>query len=148
MKNKSGKILEDLCGGKTVVDERSVELIREVQPNGTGLFLGDMSVPRNGWAEVEDKDDKRELGGSCQGSQRCAVEHVPFCTDIPWVQPSRQGDHVRSSRCGNQPANESMIPRLNTHKMCTRVFAGNIGSVCVLEKNELKLLETASWPWM
>ena len=49
MKNRSSKTLEDLRGGKTVVDERSVQLIREVQPDGTELFIDDTSVPRNGW---------------------------------------------------------------------------------------------------
>jgi len=56
MKSKSDKVLEDLREGKTVVDGCPVQHIREVQPDGTELYLGDLSVPRNGWLEVEDKD--------------------------------------------------------------------------------------------
>ena len=56
MKNRSDKVLEDLREGKTVVDGCPVQHIREVQPDGTELYLGDLSVSRNSWIEVEDKD--------------------------------------------------------------------------------------------
>jgi len=56
MKNRSDKVLEDLREGKMVVDGCPVQHIREVQPDRTELYLGDLSVSRNGWLEVEDKD--------------------------------------------------------------------------------------------
>jgi len=55
MKNKSDKVLEELREGKTVVDGCPVQHIREVQPDGTELYLGDLSVSRNVWLEVEDR---------------------------------------------------------------------------------------------
>ena len=58
-KNVSDKILEDLREGKTVVDGCPVQHIREVQPDGTDLFLGDLSVSRYGWPEVT-KEELRE----------------------------------------------------------------------------------------
>lgn len=61
MKNRSDKILEDLRQGRTVVDGCPVQHIREVQPDGTELFLGDLSVFRNGWLEVEDKDLREKM---------------------------------------------------------------------------------------
>jgi hypothetical protein len=61
VKNRSDKVLEDLREGKTVVDGCPVQHIREVQPDGTELYLGDLSVSRNAWVEVEDKDLRARL---------------------------------------------------------------------------------------
>ena len=61
MKNRSDKVLEDLHEGKTVVDGCPVQHICEVQPDGTELYLGDLSVSRNGWLEVEDKDLRAKM---------------------------------------------------------------------------------------
>ena len=46
MKSKSAKILEDLREGKTVVDGCPVQYVREVQPDGTELLLGDVTATR------------------------------------------------------------------------------------------------------
>jgi RimJ/RimL family protein N-acetyltransferase len=54
-KNKSDKILEHLREGGTVVDGCPVQYIREIQPDGTDLLLGDVSASRNEWLEVEDQ---------------------------------------------------------------------------------------------
>lgn len=61
IKNKSDKILEDLHEGKTVVDGCPVHHIREVQPDGTELFLGDVSVTRGGWLSVNDYTNEELL---------------------------------------------------------------------------------------
>ena len=53
IKNKSDEILEDLRKGKTVVDGCPVHHIQEVQPDGTELFLGDVSVRRGGWLNID-----------------------------------------------------------------------------------------------
>ena len=96
-KERSDKVLEDLREGKTVVDGCPVQNIREVQSDGTDLFLGDLSVRRNYWIEVEDVDLREKmtrentekpvgdpsivwtLGGMLQS----AVERLQSCTDIP-----------------------------------------------------------------
>ena len=96
-KERSDKVLEDLREGKTVVDGCPVQNIREVQSDGTDLFLGDLSVRRNYWIEVEDVDLREKmtkentekpvgdpsivwtLGGMLQS----AVERLKSCTDIP-----------------------------------------------------------------
>lgn len=54
-KTKSGKILEVLLKGGTVVDGFPVQYIREMQHDGTDLLLGDMSVTRHGWLAVSDE---------------------------------------------------------------------------------------------
>ena len=63
MKTKSEKILDNLHTGKTVVDGCPVQYIREVQPDGTELFLGDVSVARKGWLEVTVKDPREKIKG-------------------------------------------------------------------------------------
>ena len=55
-KDESDKVLEDLREGKTIVDGCPVQHIREVQSDGTELLLGDVSVTRNGWPEVNDEE--------------------------------------------------------------------------------------------
>lgn len=56
VKSNSDRVLESLREGKTVVDGCPVQHIREVQPDGTELYLGDLTVSRDGWPEIEDKD--------------------------------------------------------------------------------------------
>jgi len=60
-KDKSDKILEDLREGRTVVDGCPVQHIREVRSDGTDLFLGDLSVRRNDWLELEDEELREKM---------------------------------------------------------------------------------------
>jgi len=97
VKSNSDNILEDLRGGKTVVDGCPVQHIREVQPDGTDLFLGDLSVTRNGWLEVTDRvlrekmtkeNLEKPVGDpsivwTLGGMSRSAVERPRLCTDVP-----------------------------------------------------------------
>ena len=93
MKNKSDQVLEDLRKGMTVVDGCPVQHIREVQSDGTELFLGDLTVSRCRWSEVEDEDLRAKMakengekpvgdpaivwsiGGASKRSRTCAVPH-------------------------------------------------------------------------
>lgn len=50
------------------------------------------------------------------------------------LRPSHHGKGIMSAAVG-AVINRWMIPRLNAHKICTEVFEGNVGSVCVFEKN-------------
>lgn len=52
VKERSDKNLKDLREGKAVVDGCPVQYIREMQPDGTDMLLGDVLVSRNGWLEV------------------------------------------------------------------------------------------------
>lgn len=97
VKNRMDKILEDLREGKTIVDGCPVQYIREVQPDGTELFLGDVSVTRSGWPEVIDEDLREKLTKenlekpvgdpsivwTMGGALRNAVEYGQCCVDIP-----------------------------------------------------------------
>ena len=96
-KNESDKILEDLREGKTMVDGCPVQHIREVRPDGTDLFLGDLSVSRNGWPEVTDKElrekmtkenSERPVGDlgivwTLGGTLQSPVERLQSCADVP-----------------------------------------------------------------
>ena len=97
IKERSDKVLEDLRAGKTVVDGCPVQHIREVQSDGTDLFLGDLLVRRNDWIEVEDKElrekmtkenSERPVGDpsivwTLGGMLQSAVERLQSCTDVP-----------------------------------------------------------------
>jgi RimJ/RimL family protein N-acetyltransferase len=60
-KNKSDKILTALREGETVVDGFPVQYIQEVQPDGTGLLLGDFSVTRHGWRAVSNEELRAKM---------------------------------------------------------------------------------------
>ena len=145
-KNESDKILEDLREGKTMVDGCPVQHIREVRPDGTDLFLGDLSVSRNGWPEVTDEELRENmtkenldkpvgdpsivwtLGGMLQSTAEHLQPVLTFHRLSP-AQPSRQRDHVRSHRYSNQPMDGTPLERSQDprgsirgqHWRCTRV---------------------------
>ena len=97
VKDKSNKVLEDLREGKTVVDGCPVQHIREVRSDGTDLFLGDLSVKRNSWLEVADKELRERMAKentekpvgdpgivwTLGGVLQSAVERPQLCTDVP-----------------------------------------------------------------
>jgi len=89
-KEGSDKFLEDLRGGKAVTYEYPMQAIRKVQPDGTKLFLGDVSVSKNGRVGVEDESLRTRMTKENLGE--------------PLAQAPRQEDHARSSLCGNQLA--------------------------------------------
>lgn len=55
MKDKSDKVLEALREGEAVVNGCPVQYIRDVQPDGTQLLIGDVSVLRQRWLRVSDE---------------------------------------------------------------------------------------------
>lgn len=103
VKHRSDQILEDLREGKVVVNGCPVQHIREVQPDGTELFLGDVSVSRNRWLEIEDEDLRTRMtkenmerpvgdpgivwtiGGGSEHSWACAIQpsEIPQTTSVP-----------------------------------------------------------------
>jgi RimJ/RimL family protein N-acetyltransferase len=60
-KDHSVKVLEDLHEGRTVVDGCPVQYIRETQPHGTDLLLGDVSTRRNDWVEVDSEELRAQM---------------------------------------------------------------------------------------
>ena len=107
IKNTPHRSLEDLREGKTVVDGCPVQYVREARTDGTGLFLGSVSVTRNGRREMDG-------GGRGKGSQRRVddgrrIKAQPTMRHIGVTfrrlfsaQPPRQGDNVRSNAVMNQ----------------------------------------------
>lgn len=94
VKRRSDQILEDLREGKAVVNGCPVQHIREVQPDGTELFLGDVSVSRNGWVEIEDEDLRTRM-------TKENMEKPVGDPDIVWTIG---GGFKHSWACGTQPS--------------------------------------------
>ncbi|KAF9650299.1 hypothetical protein BDM02DRAFT_3093385 [Thelephora ganbajun] len=139
VKKRSDEILEDLREGKTVVDGCPVQYIREVQPDGTDLLLGDLSVTRNGWMEVSDKELREKM--TKENLEKPIGDPTIVWTIGDYLRSSHHGKGIMSAAVG-MVINQWMIPHLNAHKIHTEAFEGNMGSVRVFEKNGLKLLET------
>ena len=91
-KGRSDRLLEVLRGGGSMVDGCPVQYIREIQPDGTNLLLGDVSVARNGWIEVRDEGQRARLAKenlgkpvgdhsivwTMGGASQSTVKHVPL----------------------------------------------------------------------
>lgn len=60
-RSKSDKLLKALREGEAVVDGFPVQYIREVQPDGKWLLLGDVSVARYGWCAVSDEELRAKM---------------------------------------------------------------------------------------
>lgn len=123
-KSKSDKILKVLREGKTVVNGFPVQYIREMQPDGRELLLGDVSVARQGWLAVNDEELREKMTkensdkpvgdpsivwtiGGASKAQLQTYHFVIIFRRLSPTQPSRQGDHVRSSLRGDQPVDDS-----------------------------------------
>ena len=73
-RNKSDGILERLREDEAVVDGCPVQYIREMQPDGTDLLLGDISVSRYRWLEVENEEVRSEMVR--ENSRKPAGDHT------------------------------------------------------------------------
>jgi len=138
MKNGSDKVLKDLREGETVVDGCPVQYIREVQPDGTDLFLGDVFARRHGWIEVEDEELRAKMAK--ENLEKPIGDAGIVWTIGDFLRPSHHGRGIMSAAV-ETVINQWMIPHLNAHKIRVEAFEGNIGSVRVFEKNGFKLLE-------
>ena len=73
------------------------------------------------------------IRGMLKRSRKCAVLHWH---SADCFQPSHHGNEIISAAVG-AIISQWIIPHLNAHRICARVLVGNIGRVCVLEKDEL-----------
>ena len=121
--------INDLREGKTVVDGCPVQYIREMQPDGMDLLLGDVSATRNCWLEVEDeglrvkmtKENSEKpagdpsivwtMGGVPKAQLNSAILYVTRAGRLPSAQPPRKGHHVRSGRYNDQQVDDSSDER-------------------------------------
>lgn len=132
-----------------------VRILREVQPDGTELFLGDVAVIRHQWPELDDEIQReilkaenlsRDVGDpeivwSFGGMRRPNKLLLDLKGYPDWIRGSHQGRGIMTIAVG-ELMKQWLIPRMNVRRMHVLTFAGNRGSVRVFEKNGFVLTET------
>ncbi|KAJ7919310.1 acyl-CoA N-acyltransferase [Mycena leptocephala] len=130
--------LEDARNDATlkIVDGCPVRIIREVQEDGTEIFLGDIGIDLAGqpW----------ELEGTGKLSQEMP-RRDPSDPDIwtlgDYLAPSHHRQGIMSDAFQTL-LRQWAIPRMGVRRMVVTTLAGNKGSVGVFEKNGFKFRKT------
>ncbi|KAJ7760932.1 hypothetical protein B0H16DRAFT_1531174, partial [Mycena metata] len=119
-----------------IVDFCPVGSIREVQEDGTEVFIGDIKIglAQHPW----------ELKGT-ESLEQAAPRRDPSEPDIwtfgNYLAPSHHGRGIMSDVIQTIMRNWA-IPRMGVQRMVVTAFEGNVGSVRVLEKNGFRFRET------
>ncbi|KAJ6453120.1 hypothetical protein C8R45DRAFT_847360, partial [Mycena sanguinolenta] len=121
-----------------VAENCPVRSIRELQPDGTDVYIGNITFKRCNWLEVQGSERHRLMA---ENNARPTGD-----PEITW----QVSDFLASShhRRGIMTAalatvlKEWAIPRMRVHRLHVSVFTGNNGSVRVFEKNGFVLVKT------
>ncbi|KAJ7028543.1 acyl-CoA N-acyltransferase [Mycena alexandri] len=116
-----------------VVDFCPVGSIREVQEDGTEIFIGDIKIglAQHPW----------ELEGTGRLEQGMPRSDPDIWTFGNYLAPSHHGRGIMSDVI-QTIIQKWAIPRMGVRRMVVTVFEGNAGSVRVLEKNGFTFRET------
>ncbi|KAJ7483175.1 GNAT domain-containing protein [Mycena latifolia] len=109
-----------------------VRHIREVQEDGTDVFIGDIGLGRSAWPEVLDANEKARL--VAENNARVAGD-----PDIVWhvgyyLAPSHHGRGLMTVAV-NTIITQWGIPYMKAKRIRSGAFEGNHGSRKVLQKN-------------
>ncbi|KAI0782496.1 hypothetical protein BC629DRAFT_558308 [Irpex lacteus] len=115
-----------------VVAACPVRTLREVQEDGTDIFLGDIGCDRCGYPDVVDQEEKSRLTFAND-------QLPPGDKDIVWcigdyLVASHHGKGIMSAAL-HTLINSWMVPRMQVRQIRGEVFSGNQGSRRVFEKN-------------
>ncbi|KAJ7132354.1 acyl-CoA N-acyltransferase [Mycena epipterygia] len=116
-----------------------VRHLREVQADGTDIFIGDVGLVRSSWTEVLDAEERARF--VAENNARTAGD-----PDIAWhvgyyLAPSHQGRGLMTAAVGAIIAQWG-VPCLNARRIRSSAFEGNQGSLKVLLKNGFVLVDT------
>ncbi|KAJ3489612.1 hypothetical protein NLI96_g2014 [Meripilus lineatus] len=168
VKDGSDTVLQEL---KDAFDEESgsqrsclvgscpVSFLREVQKDGTEIYLGSIGVERCHYPELENGPEKaklvkenadRDVGDPeivwCIGGIVLFV--IPGClciySDADYLVASHHNRGIMSAAAGTI-IREWVIPKMAARKIRVETFVGNVGSRRVFEKNGFVLAETVTF---
>ncbi|KAF7370960.1 Gnat family [Mycena sanguinolenta] len=113
--------------------------LREVQTDGTEIFLGDVGIWRSSWPEVLDAEERARL--VTENNARPAGDpeiawHVSY-----YLAPSHQGRGLTTVAVKTL-IKEFGIPWMRTKYLRSGVFQGNPASLRVLQKCGFEIVDT------
>ncbi|KDR85590.1 hypothetical protein GALMADRAFT_372482 [Galerina marginata CBS 339.88] len=138
------KELNEAQGSDTlkIVDRAPISYIREVQEDGTDIFLGNLSIGRCMHAELMDTDsiDWEHKAEKDAANKKLGVGDPSIVWSFgDYLIPSHHGKGIMTDAIDTL-LHEWAIPRMNVRHVLTGAFIGNHGSVKVFEKNGFVML--------
>jgi len=117
-----------------------VRSIREVQPDGTQLFIGDIGIQRNSFIEIEDEEERAKLVEE-NNAKPVGDPTIQWCFG-DFLAPSHHNKGIMSSAI-RTIVDDWAVPYMNAHHIIATAFVDNIGSQRVFTKNGFKAKGTA-----
>ncbi|KAI0361483.1 hypothetical protein OH77DRAFT_1417744 [Trametes cingulata] len=108
-----------------------VRSLREVREDGTDIFLGDITLVRERWPDVMDKEVKERLAKP-NAEKPAGDPGIIWCIG-DYIAPSHQGKGIMTAAIGTI-LREWALPRMGVRQIRVETFADNIGSRRVFEK--------------
>jgi len=129
-------------GQQRFVGHCPVRTLREVQPDGSDIMLGDIGLRRCAYPDVQDSEKRKRL--TDENEQRAVGDPgIVWCIG-DYLASSHHGRGVMSAAVATI-ITQWMIPRMGACLIRVEAFKGNIGSVRVFEKNGFVVEETVDF---
>jgi len=144
IKRTADKVLADLRDASNeqsllIVGGCPVRTLREVRPDGTDIYLGDIEIHRARWLEVLDAERRSEL---IEENDARVIGDPEIVWEIgDYLAPTHSGRGVMTAAL-KTVLEKWAIPRMGVRKVHVTAFKGNVGSVRVFEKNGFVMKET------
>jgi len=126
--------------GLKVVGGCPVRTLREVQEDGTDIFLGDIGPDRCGFPDLDNDEQEQARLVAANNALAVGDQRIIWCIG-DYLAASHHGRGIMSAALGTL-ISSWMIPRMNARLIRAEVFTGNKGSARVFEKNGFVLEKT------
>ncbi|KAL0951707.1 hypothetical protein HGRIS_008382 [Hohenbuehelia grisea] len=136
LKAESDKLVDELMKAEEgdelkVIDGCPIRSLREVQPDGSELYLGDLGVRRCTWTEVLEEREKQRLVD--ENAARAAGDPGIVWQVADFLVPSHHRRGIMSMALANL-LQKWAIPRMGVKHIRLAIFDGNEGSLGVFGK--------------
>ncbi|KAF7966039.1 hypothetical protein HWV62_40443 [Athelia sp. TMB] len=129
-------------GPLALVERCPVSCIREVQPGGADVYIGDCRMHRCQFDNLAvDGREEEQRGKIAENDARVLGDPGIVWSIGNYLAPSHHRRGIMGAVC-RALIDSWAVPRMNARVIETYTFTGNQGSVCVFEKNGFELIET------
>ncbi|KAL0951675.1 hypothetical protein HGRIS_008354 [Hohenbuehelia grisea] len=124
-----------------IVDACPVRTIRQINADGTDVFLGDICIDRWGFPIILDENARPKDQLVKDNYERKAGDPNIIWTIGDYLAPSHHGQGIMSDALSTL-LNDWGIPRMRVGHIIATTHKGNVGSVRVFEKNGFRMVGT------
>ncbi|CDO75485.1 hypothetical protein BN946_scf184935.g21 [Trametes cinnabarina] len=108
-----------------------IRSLREVQEDGSEVFLGDITFVRERWPDLEDKQAKESLA-QANAAKEDGDPSIIWCIG-DYLAPSHHGKGIMTAAIRTL-LDKWVIPRMGVRQIRVETFTDNVGSRRVFEK--------------